>query len=130
MKYLFSLVHGTIRRSTSACGIALAAATFLIGCREEKRAGVTAPLVEAGGSLYVAKLIEWQAAGVRPLAEVRDRIAHKLREQQRVASEGRFYAEQNADLNLATNQAALEAVPLRAPAVAKAPGTPPSLPSN
>jgi peptidyl-prolyl cis-trans isomerase C len=93
-------------------------------------AGVIAPLVEAGGSFYVIKLIERQAAGVRPLAEVRDRIVYKLKEQQRVANEERFYAEQKAGVNVEINQAALQAVPLPAPAVAKAPGTPPSLPSN
>ncbi len=93
-------------------------------------AGALAPLVEAGGSFYVLKLIERQASGVRPLAEVRDRIVHKLKEQQRIANEERFYAEQKAGVNVEINQAALQAVPLPAPAVAKAPGTPPSLPSN
>jgi len=95
-----------------------------------RMADVIAPLVEAGGSFYVLKLIERQAAGVRPLVEVRDRIVHQLKEQQRVANEERFYAEQKAGLNVEINQAALQAVPLPAPAVAKAPGTPPSLPSN
>lgn len=89
-----------------------------------------APLVEAGGSFYVLKLIERQAAGVRPLAEVRDRIVHKLKEQQRVANEERFYAEQKAGVNVEINESALQAVPLPAPAVANAPGAPPSLPSN
>ncbi len=89
-----------------------------------------APLVEAGGSFYVLKLIERQAAGVRPLAEVRDRIVHQLKEQQRIASEERFYAEQKAGVNVEINQAALQTVPLPAPAVAKGPGAPPSLPSN
>jgi len=93
-------------------------------------AGGIAPLIEAGGSFYVLKLIERQAAGVRPLAEVRERIAYKLKEQQRVANEERFYAEQKAGVNVEINQAALQAVPLPAPAVAKAPGAPPSLPSN
>ena len=93
-------------------------------------AGVIALLVEAGGSFYVLKLIERQAAGVRPLAEVRDRIVHKLKEQQRLANEERFYAEQKAGVNVEINQAVLQAVPLPAPAVARAPGTPPSLPSN
>lgn len=93
-------------------------------------AGVIAPLVEAGGSIYVLKLIEREAPGVRPLAEVRERIVHKLKEQQRVANEERFYAEQKAGVNVEINQAALEAVPLPAPAVAKVPGAPPSLPSN
>ncbi len=92
--------------------------------------GGLAPLVEAGGSFYVLNLIERQAGGVRPLAEVRDRIVHKLKEQQRIANEERFYAEQKAGVNVEINQAALEAVPLPAPAVAKAPGAPPSLPSN
>lgn len=91
---------------------------------------VIAPLVQAGGSFYVLKLIERQTAGVRPLAEVRDRIVHQLKEQQRVANEERFYAEQKAGLNVEINQAALQAVPLPAPAVAKSPGAPPSLPSN
>lgn len=89
-----------------------------------------APLVEAGGSFYVLKLIERQASGVRPLAEVRDRIVHKLKEQQRIANEERFYAEQKAGVNVEINQAALQTVPLPAPAVAKGPGAPPSLPSN
>ena len=93
-------------------------------------AGGIAPLIEAGGSFYVLKLIERQAAGVRPLAEVRARIAYKLKEQQRVANEERFYAEQKAGVNVEINQAALQAVPLPAPAVAKAPGAPPSMPSN
>ena len=92
--------------------------------------GVIAPLVEASGSFYVLKLIERQAAGVRPLAEVRDRVVHQLKEQQRVANEERFYAEQKAGLNVEINQAALQAVPLPAPAVAKGPGAPPSLPAN
>jgi parvulin-like peptidyl-prolyl isomerase len=93
-------------------------------------AGVIAPLVEAGGSFYILKLIERQAAGLRPLAEVRDRIVHKLKEQQRIANEERFYAEQRTGVTVEINQAALQAVPLPAPAVAKAPGAPPSLPSN
>lgn len=93
-------------------------------------AGVIAPFVEAGGSFYVLKLIERQAAGVRPLAEVRDRIVHQLKEQQRIANEERFYAEQKAGVNVEINQAALQTVPLPAPAVAKGPGAPPSLPSN
>ena len=92
--------------------------------------GVVAPLVEVNGSFYVLKLIERQAAGVRPPAEVRDRIVHKLKEQQRVANEERFYAEQRAGVNVEINQATLQAVPLPTPAVAKAPGAPPSLPSN
>ena len=93
-------------------------------------AGVIAPLIEASGSFYVLKLIERQAAGGRPLAEVRDRIVHKLKEQQRVANEELFYAEQKAGVNVEINQAALQAVPLPAPAVAKAAGAPPSLPAN
>jgi len=92
--------------------------------------GVIAPLVEAGGSFYVLKLMERQGAGVRPLADVRDRILYKLKEQQRVANEERFYAEQKAGVNVEINQSALQAVPLPAPAVAKGPGAPPSLPSN
>ena len=103
----------------------LADSTFTL-----QTAGVIAPLVEAGGSFYVLKLIERQAAGVRPLAEVRDRIVHKLKEQQRLANEERFYAEQKSGVNVEINKAALQAVPLPAPAVAKAPGAPPSLPSN
>ncbi len=95
-----------------------------------EKAGVVAPLLEASGSFYVLKLVERQPAGFRPLAEVRERIVHKLKEQQRVANEERFYAEQKAGLNVEINQAALQAVTLPPPAVAKAPGTPPSLPSN
>ena len=70
------------------------------------------------------------AKSVRPLAEVRDRIVHKLKEQQRIANEERFYAEQKAGVNVEINQSALQAVLLPAAAVAKAPGAPPSLPSN
>ena len=95
-----------------------------------EKAGVVAPLVEAGGSFYILKLIERQAPGIQPLAEVRDRIVHQLREQQRVANEERFYAEQKAGLRVEINQAALEAIPLPAPVVAKAPGAPPALPAN
>jgi hypothetical protein len=43
---------------------------------------------------------------------VRDRVVHQLKEQQRVANEERFYAEQKAGLNVEINQAALQAVPL------------------
>lgn len=103
----------------------LADAAFIL-----QTTGVVAPLVEAGGSFYVLKLLERQAAGVRPLVEVRDRIVHTLKEQQRVANEERFYAEQRAGLNIEINQAALQAVPLPASAVAKAQGAPPSLPEN
>lgn len=92
--------------------------------------GAIAPLVEAGGSFYIVKLIDRQAAGVRPLAEVRDRIVHQLKEQQRLANEERFYAEQKAGLNIEINQTALQAVPLPASAVARAQGAPPSLPEN
>jgi len=92
--------------------------------------GAIAPLVEAGGSFYIVKLIERQAAGVRPLAEVRDRIIHQLKDQQRTANEERFYAEQKTGLNIEINQTALQAVPLPASAVAKAQGAPPSLPEN
>jgi parvulin-like peptidyl-prolyl isomerase len=93
-------------------------------------ASVIAPLVEADGSFYVLKLIERQAAGVRPLAEVRDRIVYKLKEQQRLANEDRFYAGQRAGLSIEINQSALQAVPLPVSAVAKTQGAPPSLPSN
>lgn len=93
-------------------------------------AGVLAPLIEADGSFYIVKLVERQAAGVRPLAEVRDRILHQLKEQQRLANEERFYAEQKAGLNIEINQTALQGVPLATPAVAKEQGAPPSLPEN
>lgn len=92
--------------------------------------GVLPPIVEAGGSFYVIKLLDRQPAGVRPLAEVRDRIVHQLKEQQRVAAEERFYAEQRAGVAVEINQAALQAVPLPVTAIAKSPGTPPSLPAN
>lgn len=93
-------------------------------------AGVIAPLVEASGSFYVLKLIERQTAGVRPLADVRDRIVYQLKEQQRIANEERFYADQKAAVNVEINHSALQAVSLPAAAVAKGPGAPPSLPSN
>jgi parvulin-like peptidyl-prolyl isomerase len=92
--------------------------------------GIVAPLVEAEGSFYVLKLLERQAAGVRPLAEVRDRIVHQLREQQRLAAEERFYAEQRAELKIEINASVLQAVPVPSPVIARASGTPPSLPSN
>jgi len=95
-----------------------------------EKTGVVAPLVEAGGSFYILKLIDRQPPGVQPLAEVRDRIVHQLKEQQRIANEERFYAKQKAGLNVEINQAALQAVPLSAPAVAKATGAPPALPAN
>ena len=88
------------------------------------------PLVEAGGSFYVVKLLDRQSAGIRPLAEVRDRIVHQLKEQQRVAAEERFYAEQRADVSVEVNAAALRAVPFPTPTVAKVPGAPPALPAN
>lgn len=91
---------------------------------------VVAPLVEAGGSFYVLKLLECQAAGVRPLAEVRDRIAHQLKQQKTADSEQRFYADQRAGVKVEVNTAAVQAVPLPAPALAKIPGEPPALPAN
>jgi parvulin-like peptidyl-prolyl isomerase len=92
--------------------------------------GVLAPLLEAGGSFYVLKLVERQPAGVRALAEVRDRVVHQLKEQQRAAAEERFFAEQRAGVNIEIHQAALQTVPLPTTAVAKAPGAPPALPAN
>ncbi len=92
--------------------------------------GALAPLVAAGGSFYIVTLLERQPAGVRPLAEVRDRIGHVLKEQQRRLQEAQFYSEQRAGVNVEVNAAALAAVPLPAPTVAKAPGTPPVLPEN
>ncbi|HKX63129.1 MAG TPA: peptidyl-prolyl cis-trans isomerase [Verrucomicrobiae bacterium] len=88
------------------------------------------PLVEAGGSFYVVKLLDRQSAGIRPLAEVRDRIVHQLKEQQRVAAEERFYAEQRASVAVEVNAAVLRAVPFSTTTVAKVPGAPPSLPAN
>lgn len=92
--------------------------------------GAFAALVEGAGSFYIVKLIDRQPADVRPLAEVRDRIVHQLKEQQRAAAEEHFHAEQRAGLNIEIHQAALQAVPLPTTAVAKAPGAPPSLPEN
>ncbi|MBL9167379.1 MAG: peptidyl-prolyl cis-trans isomerase [Verrucomicrobiales bacterium] len=93
-------------------------------------AGVIAPLVEAGGGFYVLKLIERQAGGLRPLAEVREQLVHQLKERQRLANAERFYAEQRVGVTVEINQSALQAVPLPASVVAKAPTAPPSLPSN
>jgi peptidyl-prolyl cis-trans isomerase C len=87
-------------------------------------------LVEAGGSFYVVKLLDRQSAGSLALAEVRDRIVHQLKKQQRTAAEEHFHAEQRAGLSIEINQAALQAVPLPTTAVAKVPGAPPSLPGN
>lgn len=92
--------------------------------------GALAPLVEAGGSFYVLKLLERQPAGTSPLAEVRDRIAHRLHQQQTLAAEQRFHAEQRAGLKVEINTAAVEAVPLPAPTLVRAPGEPPALPAN
>ena len=95
-----------------------------------KSPGVVAPLIEAGASFYVVKLIEYQPAGSRSLPEVRDRIVHQLKEKQRVTNEQHFYAEQRAGLKIEINAAALQAVPLPSSAIAKAPDAPPSLPAN
>jgi parvulin-like peptidyl-prolyl isomerase len=92
--------------------------------------GAFAPLVEGAGSFYIVKLMDRQHAGVRPLADVRDRIVHRLKEQQRAIAEERFHAGQRAGLNIEIYQAALQAVPLPTTAVAKAPAAPPSLPEN
>lgn len=46
MNFLFQLVPGTIRRSASVCGITFVAATFLMGCREEKPLTNSAPTVD------------------------------------------------------------------------------------
>lgn len=92
--------------------------------------GSFAPLVEAGGSYYVVKLLGRQPAGTRPLAEVRDPITRLLKEEQRRAGEDRFYAEQRAGLAIEINETVLETVPLPTTAVAKGPDLPPSLPSN
>lgn len=88
------------------------------------------PLVEAGGSFYVVKLLDRQSAGTLTLAEVRDRIIHHLREQHRLAAEERFHAEQRAGVTVEIHPAALQAVPLPTTAVAKGPGASPSLPGN
>jgi peptidyl-prolyl cis-trans isomerase D len=92
--------------------------------------GAFAPLVEGAGNFYVVKLMDRQPAGVRPLAEVRDRIVHHLKEQQRAAAAEHFHARQRAGLHIELNQAALQAIPLPTTAVAQAPGAPPTLPEN
>jgi peptidyl-prolyl cis-trans isomerase C len=92
--------------------------------------GACAPLIAAGGSFYIVKLVDRQPAGVRPLEEVRDRIVHHLKEQQRAAAEEHFHAGQRAGLHIEINRAALQTVPLPPTAVAQAPGLPPALPAD
>ena len=87
-------------------------------------------LIEAGGSAYIVKVLGREPAGPRPLSEVRDRIVFQLEKQRRLSRELQFHTSQRAGLKIEIYQSALDAVPLPVPGTAKAPGTPPSTPSN
>ena len=88
MNYLFSFVPGTMRRSTSACGIALAATTFLIGCREEKPLTASAPVLEfvatVGGitisrdELAEALAKRMKSLGGEPAAALKQQVLDEL----------------------------------------------------
>lgn len=94
--------------------------------------GDLSPVIESGGSCYLLKLIGRRPASARPLAEVRERIVHRLDELARQRIEADRFAREKAATRVSIDPAALAAVPrpVSAPALANVPTAPPPLPAR
>ncbi len=69
--------------------------------------GEYAPVVETPGGFYVVRLTETKAAGIRPLAEVRDALRHQLQVAKREQLTAAYQARMRSGLDIRTNTAAL-----------------------
>jgi parvulin-like peptidyl-prolyl isomerase len=65
--------------------------------------GGFAPLIAAREGFYIAKVLDYQPAGTRPLAAVKDAIAYALQKQARERQEQEFYSAMKAGLDIQIN---------------------------
>lgn len=95
--------------ASGAADPALVQAMF--DCREP---GELAPVVEGAGGFYVARLVEKRPAGVRPLAEVRPLIEHRLRQEEARKRDGEFRTAMREGLDIRVDREAMDRVRLPA----------------
>jgi peptidyl-prolyl cis-trans isomerase C len=69
--------------------------------------GQISPVIETREGLYLVKLMDRADATVKPLAEVRDQIAWKLRQQREADRKRQFAEQQRAGLRIEIHRAAL-----------------------
>lgn len=76
-----------------------------------KRTGDVSEVVETKGGFYLVCLTDLRAARVDPLAEVAEKIRHKLILEKRKTTEQRFYAEARRSVRVRTYPEVLNSIP-------------------
>jgi parvulin-like peptidyl-prolyl isomerase len=86
--------------------------------------GEFAPLVAVRNGVYIVKLLDFKPAGSRPLAEVKDAIAYRLRQKKQEQHEEQFYSAMKAGLDIRVNNPLLDSMQPASRGPSKPPATP------
>jgi parvulin-like peptidyl-prolyl isomerase len=112
----------TREQAAQAFGPEVAEAMFAL-----QQPGELSPVVTVAEGFYLLKLVGRQAASVRPLAEVKDALAHQLQRERTAQREAALFARLKSGVPIQINEAALERVKVPTP---QGPAPPSNLPSR
>jgi len=98
--------------------------SVMSGLRQLKQPGEISPVIETPTGFYLVKLIERQAATMRPLKEVQEGIEYLVIREKERGQQDAAYAALRHGLAIRTNRALIDAVQVPAPNIS------PALPSS